>query len=142
MLEQSEGETVVGRHPVEELIERADAAIVREDFDALMEFYSDDAMLVVRPGLIARGRSEIRQACERIAEHFGHTLEVRQAGMTLLEAGDTVLVLARTIISAAGEADVTRHATYVFSRQTTGEWLCVIDNSYGHELLTPVPGES
>lgn len=55
------------RHPVELVIEMADAAIVAEDFDALMEFYAEDAMLVVRPGKIARGRSEIRAASEAIA---------------------------------------------------------------------------
>lgn len=122
------------RHPVEILIELADAAIVREDFDELMRFYSEDAMLVVRPGVIARGRAEIRAACERIAAHFDHSLVVRQAGMKLLEAGDTVLVLANTVISANGSPDVVRHATYVFKRES-GEWLCVIDNSYGHELI-------
>lgn len=122
------------RHPVARLIELADAAIVREDFDELMKFYSEDAMLVVRPGTIARGRDEIRSACERIAAHFDHSLIVRQAGMELLEAGDTVLVLANTVISADGASDVTRHATYVFKREA-GEWLCIIDNSYGHELI-------
>ena len=123
------------QHPVQQLIEQADAAIMREDFDALMRMYGDESILVVRPGLIATGRDQIRRAFEAIAAHFGHSLVVEEAGMKLLEAGDTVLVLAKTIVSSADSPAVERHATYVFRRQPSGEWLCTIDNSYGHELL-------
>lgn len=125
----------MSKHPVESVIERADAAIVSEDFDALMEFYADDAVLVVKPGTIAHGKAEIRAASERIAAHFDHSLVVEQAGLRLLEAGDTVLVLAKTIIASAESPPVERLATYVFRRDLTGKWLCVIDNSYGHKLL-------
>ena len=123
------------KHPVERLIELADAAITREDFDTLMQMYGDESILVVQPGMIATGRAQIRRAFEAIAAHFGHSLVVEEAGMKLLEAGDTVLVLAKTIVSAADSPAVERHATYVFRLQASGEWLCTIDNSYGHELL-------
>lgn len=39
------------QHPLQALIQAADEAIGREDFDALLAFYTDDALLVVRPGL-------------------------------------------------------------------------------------------
>ena len=122
-------------HPVAALIERADTAINREDFDTLAAIYTEDAVLVVRPGMNAVGREQIRKAFEAIAAHFGHTLKVRQAGMEILETGDTALVLARTVISAAGLPETERQATYVFRKDPAGEWLCAIDNSYGHELL-------
>jgi uncharacterized protein (TIGR02246 family) len=122
-------------HPIELLIEKADTAIKQEDFDTLLEIYSDDAMLVVKPGMNAAGKAQIRKAFEAIAAHFNHTLHVRQAGMKILEAGDTALVLAHTVISASGMPPTGRKATYVFSKSSGGEWLCVIDNSYGHELL-------
>jgi uncharacterized protein (TIGR02246 family) len=123
------------RHPVELLIEKADTAITREDFDALMAVYAEDAVLVVKPGLEARGRAQIRRAFEAIAEHFGHSLAVEQAGLTILEAGDTALVLARTVISATTLPPTVRHATYVFRRDPAAGWLCAIDNTYGHDLL-------
>lgn len=123
------------RHPVETQIERADVAINREDFDTLMDIYSDDAVLVVKPGTNAVGKVQIRKAMEAIAAHFKHTLDVRQAGMRILESGDTALVLARTVVSASGMPTVERSATYVFKRHANGSWLCMIDNSYGHELL-------
>jgi uncharacterized protein (TIGR02246 family) len=123
------------QHAIQRLIEQADAAINQEDFDALIEFYTEDALLVVKPGTNARGKGEIRRAFELIAAHFNHRLEVRQAGMTILESGDTALVLAMTIVAAPGVESVTRAATYVFRKDPDGNWRCAIDNSYGHELL-------
>lgn len=123
-------------HPLERLIEAADAAINREDFDALLEVYSDDAVLVVKPGMNAAGKEQIRKAFEAIAAHFEHSLRVRQAGMTVLEAGKTALVLARTVVSAANLPATERNATYVFEKGADGRWRCTIDNSYGHELLS------
>lgn len=128
------------RHPVETLIGQADAAITREDFDALMAIYAEDAVLVVKPGLEARGRAQIRRAFEAIADHFGHSLAVEQAGLTILEAGDTALVLARTVISATTLPPTVRNATYVFRRDPAAGWQCAIDNSYGHDLLQEVEG--
>lgn len=122
-------------HPIERLIQKADAAINREDFDTLMAIYAEDAVLVVKPGLEARGRAEIRRAFEAIAAHFGHSLQVEQAGLLVLETGDTALVLARTVVSAATLAPTIRNATYVFRRDPGTGWLCAIDNSYGHDLL-------
>src|SRR5215475_8937049 len=123
------------RHPVELQIERADLAINREDFDTLMDIYADDAVLVVKPGMNAVGKVQIRKAMEAIAAYFKHSLDVRQAGMKILESGDTALVLAKTVVSASNMSTVERRATYVFKRHTNGSWLCTIDNSYGHDLL-------
>ena len=123
------------QHPIETLIEQADKAIVAEDFDALMDIYSDDAILVVKPGMNATGKAQIRKAFEAIAAYFEHSLKVEQAGMHILEAGDTALVMAYTIVSASNMAATKRSATYVFKKTADGGWLCQIDNSYGHELL-------
>ena len=123
-------------HPLEDLIASADTAIVAEDFDALLEFYSDDALLVIKPGMSVTGKASIRKAFERIAEHFGHSVQVQQAEMVVLESCDTALVLAKTVVSASSLPAVTRDATYVFRKDGGGRWRCAIDNSYGHELLS------
>ena len=126
-------------HPLKAIIAAADDAINREDLDAVAEFYSDDAILMVMPGKIARGKVEIRKAFDAIAAHFNHTVHVSQGEMTVLEAGDTALVLANTHVRAnegtAAPYAVTRRATYVFKRLPDGQWRCVIDNSYGTGLL-------
>lgn len=125
----------MSRHPVEIQIDRADKAIVAEDFDTLMRIYSEDAILVVEPGRIARGQEAIRRAFESIAKFFKNGLQVKQSGMEILESGNTALVLANTLISAPDLPATERKATYVFTRDSKGIWLCSIDNSYGHEIV-------
>lgn len=125
----------MNRHPIALLIERADKAINEEDFDTVVDLYTEDAVLVVEPGRHAVGKVEIRRAMEAIAAHFDRSLDVRQAGMEILEAGDTALVLARTLVSARNYPAVERKATYVFRKDARNRWLCAIDNSYGHEVL-------
>ncbi|WP_022665288.1 YybH family protein [Desulfospira joergensenii] len=123
------------RHPIEIQIERADKAIVAEDFDTLLDIYTDDAVLVVEPGRNAKGKESIRRAFEAIALYFKNGLRVRQNGMEILETENTALVLANTIISAPNLPDTERKATYVFNKAPNGDWLCSIDNSYGHDII-------
>jgi uncharacterized protein (TIGR02246 family) len=126
-------------HPINALIAAADDAINREDFDSLMDFYTDDATLVVVPGRAANGKEEIRMAFVAIAEHFQHTLYVTQGDMIVIEAGDTALVIAQTNVRAnmktAAPTMETRNATYVFKRGEDEQWRCIVDNSYGAALL-------
>ena len=128
------------QHPLKTLIETADRAITAEDFDAVTEFYADDATLVVRPGLEVRGKSAIRRAFEAIAAHFGHSLKISQGEMVVLEGADAALVLMESILDAVDKAGadvaIVRRSTYVFRRGDDGRWLCAIDNSYGTDLLS------
>jgi len=93
------------------------------------------AVLVIKPGKNAVGKDQIRKAFETIAAHFEHSLDVKQDGMEILETGDTALVLANTHVSANNTPAIERKATYVFKRGKDSNWLCAIDNSYGHDLL-------
>ena len=126
-------------HPLKTLVEAADRAITAEDFDAVTEFYADDATLVVKPGLNVSGKPAIRRAFEAIAAHFNHSLKVGQGDMVVLDGADTALVLMESTLDAVDKAgaDVStvRRATYVFRKDEDGRWLCVIDNSYGTDLL-------
>lgn len=123
---------------IKELIKQADLAIKNEDFDHLMDFYSDEAILVVRPGKIARGKKEIKEAFIKIAKYFDNSIVPTQGKMEFLEAGDTVLVISQTLLDAnnaqESEYSMERRATYVY-RLIDGKWLCVIDNSYGTTIL-------
>lgn len=131
------------QHPVKLAIEAADRAISAGDFDSLMAFYAEDAALVVKPGMVARGKQQIHQAFVAIAAHFNHHLVVKQGRMEILEGAGTALVIMETrleTLSADGQPlHVERRATYVFRAETDGRWLCVVDNSYGTELLEAAP---
>ncbi len=122
-------------HPVLARIHEADRLIVSEAFDPLMDHYTEDAVLVLEPGREVRGREAIREAMKKIAAYFAHGLKVTQQQMQVLEAGDTALVLARTLVSAPGRDDDLREATYIYRREADGQWRCCIDNSYGHRVL-------
>ena len=129
----------MAEHELKRLLAEADDAINREDFDAVMEYYAQDATLVIMPGRTVTGKDQIRSAMVRIAEHFDHSLHVSQGEIVVLEGGDTALVLANTLVRAKQKADsefaTDRKATYVFRRYPDGKWRCVIDNSYGTGLL-------
>ena len=130
-------------HPVMTLIQQADAAISAEDFDALMTFYAENAVLVVEPGRTARGKAEIRRAFEAIARHFGNVLTVTQGEGQVIEGADTVLVVMETFLHFGDAEPITRRATYVFARDDADGWLCTVDNSYGTSLLDlPEAGSS
>lgn len=123
------------QHAVIKQIEKADRAIVEEDFDTLLDIYTEDAVLVVEPGRNAVGKDAIRKAFEAIAVYFRNGLHVTQKGIEVLESGNTALVLANTVISSPNMLEVTRKATYIFTKDEDGVWLCSIDNSYGHEII-------
>ncbi|XXJ18917.1 YybH family protein [Desulfovibrio caledoniensis] len=123
------------RHPVEIQIEKADKAIVAEDFDTLLDIYTEDAVLVIEPGRTVRGKEGIRKAFEAIAAYFRHGLEVRQNGMEILESGRIALVHANTVVSAPESPETERKAVYVFHKDDDGTWRCAIDNSYGNEIV-------
>lgn len=123
---------------IKELIKKADLAIKEERFDDLVEFYSEDAILVIKPGTYARGKKEIKEAFIRIAKYFKNSIVPTQGKMIFLEAGDTVLVLSQTFLDSKNklesEYSMERKATYIY-KKINGKWLCSIDNSYGTTLL-------
>ena len=104
----------------------------------LMNYYTDDAILVVKPEMIARGKEEIKKAFIAIAKYFNNSVVPTQGEMIVLEAGDTALVISETLLAADkkdSEYSMDRRATYVFKKSSHGEWFCVIDNSYGTDLI-------
>ncbi|MGG3477614.1 DUF4440 domain-containing protein [Peribacillus frigoritolerans] len=124
-------------HELEQVIKNADWAI--NNGDHLMEYYSEDATLVVKPGTVARGKEEIRRAFIAIAEYFNYSLIVNQEKMAIIETGDTALVVAQAQLSGNQKDDsefsMERTATYVFKKDSTGTWRCIIDNSHGAEII-------
>ena len=126
-------------HELKEIIRKCDEAIKQEDFETLINYYTDDAILVVKPGRIARGKEDIKKAFIAIANYFKNSLVPTQGEMIILEAGDTALVLSQTLLDAdqteEPQYSMDRRATYVFKKNITGEWLCAIDNSYGTDLI-------
>lgn len=131
-------------HPLREIIEACDRAISAKDFDSLMEHYAQDAALVVKPGMIAKGKENIRKAFIAIADYFQDQLTVEQGEMQVIEGGGNALVIMETLLrfpdGQSGMVETTRRATYVFRQESNGRWLCTVDNSYGTSLLDAETG--
>ncbi len=125
-------------HEVIAAVRKADQAINARDLDALMDFYTDDATLVVEPGRLAHGKDEIARAFEAIFAYFHESLEVKQSHFRVVEGGNVALVVCRLQLSADGmegpAVSKERRPTYVFRKCGDGKWRCLIDNSYGVEL--------
>lgn len=123
---------------IKELIDAADKAIKEERFDDLMDFYTEDAVLVVKPGMEVRGKEAIKEAFIKIAAYFKNSVVPTQGKMVMIETGDTVLVMSQTLLDANNKSEsefcMDRRATYIY-RNIDGKWLCAIDNSYGTSLL-------
>lgn len=126
-------------HPLKQEIAKADKAINSCDFDTVASCYTEEAVLVVKPGLQVQGREAIKAAHKRISDYFNSSLNVSQGNMIIIEAGDIALVLSKTYLDSPDKLDsefsTERDAIYVYKKAAGGEWLCAIDNSYGVELL-------
>lgn len=126
-------------HPIRQIIESCDKAISAKDFDSLMAYYAEDAALVVKPGMIAKGKENIRKAFIAISDYFQGKLVVEQGEMQVIEGSGNALVIMETVLrfpdEKGGTVETTRRATYVFRQESDGRWLCTVDNSYGTSLL-------
>ncbi|TQV88235.1 YybH family protein [Aliikangiella coralliicola] len=126
-------------HPIKQEIFAADKAINNKDFDNIPNFYTEDAALVVKPGLVASGRTAIAEAHKEISKYFNGSLEVSQGDVQIIEAGNVALVHAKTFVKSQLKLDskfsTERESVYVYVRDSDGKWRCAIDNSYGAELL-------
>ncbi|CRL60719.1 AAA family ATPase [Proteus vulgaris] len=125
-----------------QLIANADQAITDENFEYLMNFYTENGTLVVKDDLHVSGKTSLKKAFMAIAGFFNHSLQVSQGKVKVIFGEDCALVLAQTLLSAnmpnEGKFNTVREATYVF-KFINDQWLCVIDNSYGTDLLKPSP---
>ena len=126
-------------HPIKEIIEACDKAITSKDYDSLMQYYAEDAALVVKPGMTVKGKDNIRKAFIAISNFFQEQLIVEQGEIIVIEGADNALVIMETVLHSLDEKNQSskqvRRATYVFRQEPDGRWLCTIDNSYGTSLL-------
>jgi uncharacterized protein (TIGR02246 family) len=125
-------------HPLKQEIAKADKAINERDFDTIANCYTEEAVLVVKPGTLVQGREYIKEAHKKISDYFNDSLKVSQGDMVIIEAGDIALVLSKTYVESPKKLDsefsTERNAIYVYQKTADGKWLCAIDNSYGVEL--------
>jgi uncharacterized protein (TIGR02246 family) len=126
----------MSKHPVEETVEKMDEAFNRGDIETLLDFYEDDAVIVLEPGRLVRGKTALREAFQAILGFEGVATQIKTS---VIEAGELALFTSRWnfIGKSPDETPVSRDsvATCVFRKQLDGQWRCVVDNSYGPAIL-------
>ncbi|UZR30612.1 YybH family protein [Methylococcus mesophilus] len=129
----------MNKHEVIDAIEAADQAINARDLITLMDFYEEDATLVIEPGRYAHGKDAIMKAFEAIFDFFNQSLRISQSDFQVVEGGGVALVICKLKLSADGlgetKVSIERKPTYIFRKSVDGKWRCLIDNSYGVELV-------
>lgn len=121
---------------VEQAVAGLDAAFNRRDMAAVLDFYEDDAVLMVEPGRSITGKDNLRAFFELF---LASESLARQDRVKVLMNGDLALFLSRwTLLTPApGTTPREQHlvATSVFRKGTDGRWRLAIDNSFGPMVL-------
>jgi len=112
-------------------------AINEADLTAAVALYEPNAVLVVRPGQLARGTAEIRDA---LAGFVALKATLRSEAQQVLEADNVALYVGRWSLHGtdpAGQAVILAgESTDILRRQRDGRWLVVLDNPWGVQILT------
>lgn len=121
---------------VEEAVEELDAAFNRRDLDAVLDFYEDDAVLMVEPGRNITGKEYMRGFFELF---FASESTAKQEIVRVIPNGDLALFLSRWTLTTAvpdGADELHQYvATSVFRKGADGRWRLAIDNSFGPMIL-------
>ena len=112
-------------------------AINRGDLATAVALYESNALLVVRPGQLARGAAEIRDA---LAGFVALKATLRSDAQRVLEADNVALYLGRWSLrgtDSSGQAVLMNgESTDVLRRQRDGRWRIALDNPWGARILS------
>ena len=67
--------------PIDEAVKELDEAVNSKNIEAVLDFYDDEALLVIQPGRIARGKLELRNFFEAV---FDMNIKAKQIAMQLM----------------------------------------------------------
>jgi uncharacterized protein (TIGR02246 family) len=117
-------------------VARLAEAINRGDLDAALALYESNAVMVARPGQLARGTAELRPA---LAGFIALKPALRIEAEQVVEAGDVALYLGRWSLRGTGPdgkpVAMSGESSDVLRRQKDGRWLIALDNPWGAQIL-------
>ena len=120
-----------------DIVNNLTAAINRGDLDAAVDLYEQDAVLVVQPGKIARGRSAIREA---LAGFISLKPTLRGQAQQIVDRDDIVLHCSRWILTGTSpdgkKVEMGGVSSDILQRQSDGSWLIAIDNPWGTTIVS------
>ena len=112
-------------------------AINGGDIEAAVALYEPNAVLVVRPGQVARGGAEIRDA---LAGFIALKAVLKSETQQALEVDNVALYMGRWSLRGtdpSGQAVfLSGESTDVLRRHRDGRWLVALDNPWGAQILS------
>jgi ketosteroid isomerase-like protein len=119
-----------------DVVNRLVGAINAGDLKTAVGLYEPEAVLVVRPGQVARGWAQLHEALAGFVA-LGATLT--SEAQDVIEAGDLALYLGRWTLRGTDPAgkSVTLggESADILRRHGDGRWLIVVDNPWGAQVL-------
>lgn len=110
-----------------------DGAFAGGDMEALLDFYEPNAAVVAEPGMVLRGRDELRAFFAKVIGSGSAT----QLKTEVIEAEGIALFLSRWTMTESPSAGDIFVATSVLRKQPDGRWRVLIDNAFGPLVLGP-----
>jgi uncharacterized protein (TIGR02246 family) len=121
---------------LDDVVKELDRAVNNKDLGAVLDCYEEDAILVIEPGRIAHGKSEISDFFNNI---FQMEIKAYQITTHTLQVGDIALFTSKWVAEGQalnGEKFTNQNiATSVFRKGADDKWRLVIDNAFGPEVL-------
>ncbi|HEV2880916.1 MAG TPA: SgcJ/EcaC family oxidoreductase [Pyrinomonadaceae bacterium] len=106
------------------------------DIESLVSLYEPEAVLVPKPGQVARGIEAIRAALRELLALKG---TMRSENQYALVHGDIALLRAKVHLVGVGPdgnpLEINNHTAEVVRRQPDGSWLYILDHPYGADPL-------
>jgi uncharacterized protein (TIGR02246 family) len=120
-----------------QVIQELDEAFNCGDIDSILNFYEDDATIVIEPGRLATGKPELRRSFEWMFNNI--TGVAKQEKTHVIENGDLALFTSRwSLTGSTGEGtSIAREsiATVILRKHPERGWRIVVDNSWGPAVL-------
>lgn len=123
---------------IETQIAKLDRAISNKDIEFVLAMYCINASLVKLPGELASGIDEIRAHYEALFS-LNISMTITTQIVKVVQSGD--LVLATTSWTLEGvdpegnPGSTEKIANMVFTKNEDSQWLLLIDNPFGPELV-------
>ena len=111
-------------------------AINRGDLERAVVAYEPGAVLVVQPGQLARGSSEVEKA---LAGFIALEPTLTSEAQEVIEAGDVAQYIGRWNLRGTDPAgkpvEMAGESADILRRQPDGRWLIALDNPWGAKVL-------
>jgi len=79
---------------LDDVVKELDAALNKKDKEAVLSFYEEDSLLVMEPGRIAKGKSEIANFFDFI---FNMDIKAKQIKTNVMQSGDIALFTSKWV---------------------------------------------